>query len=151
MNPFKPQRKTPPKAKKGANATGATAVAEAGLEYHKTPPNPGNLWIELKTLRGLLAIGQPEMGQLMGLSIRKISGVETGAMAATNDDVRRFNELKRLCAEVATLIKPEQVGQWLMTPSEYFGGLSAAQVIERGEIDRVWRMVWRVQDGVPLD
>ena len=151
MNPFKPTRNKPAPTPKGADMPSPLLLGEASILYQKAPINKHTLYAELKNLRTLLAISQPEMGELMGISTRKLSGVETGAMAATEDDVRRFNELRRLCAEIATLIKPEQVGEWLKTPSEYFGGMSAAQVMERGEIDRVWRLIWRVQDGVPLD
>lgn len=152
MTPSEPVRRPAAKpALRAAEGHDGLMLAEAGIAYTKAPVSIHTLWTELRKLRTRLGLGQKEMGDLMGISIRKLSGIETGAMTATEDDVRRYNELNRLCAELATLIQPEGIGAWLRTPSEYFDGSSAAQVIERGEIDRVWRLVWRVQDGVPLD
>ena len=43
----------------------------------------------------------------------------------------------------------EQLDAWLETPNEGFGGSQPLQVIERGEIDRVWRMVYFLESGIP--
>ena len=63
------------------------------------------------------------------------------------DDIPQTKEMMRLCEALAAIIKPQYIGEWLKTPSELFDGLSALEVIERGEIDRVWRMVYHIQAG----
>ena len=40
--------------------------------------------------------------------------------------------------------KPE----WLRTPNAAFGGLKPLEVIERGETDRLWRMLFYLESGV---
>jgi hypothetical protein len=46
------------------------------------------------------------------------------------------------------LAKPLQ-GHWLDTPNDGFGGLKPLEVIERGEIDRLWNMIYYLESGVP--
>ena len=45
------------------------------------------------------------------------------------------------------IMKPDHVGEWLDTPNEAFSGLKPLDLIERGEIDRLWRMIFEVQSG----
>jgi hypothetical protein len=37
----------------------------------------------------------------------------------------------------------------LDTPNDAFGGLKPLEVIERGEIDRLWNMIFYLESGVP--
>lgn len=43
----------------------------------------------------------------------------------------------------------DEVVQWLETPNEAFEGSTPLQVIERGESDRIWRMVYFLRSGEP--
>ncbi len=36
---------------------------------------------------------------------------------------------------------------WLKAPNPAFGGSQPLQVIERGEIDRLWRMIYFLESG----
>ncbi len=44
---------------------------------------------------------------------------------------------------------PEQLATWLKTPNKAFGGSQPLQVIERGEVDRIWRMIYFLESGSP--
>lgn len=154
-------RKTAKKvSSKGARESTATdsirIVREASPEY-TTRENPAALISPrsepraFRSVRESLGLTQGQMQYLSGISIRKISGIETGEHKPTADDVRRFNELDRLTKELSQVINPNAIATWLETPSDYFGGMSPAQVIKNGESDRLWRLIWRLQDGVPLD
>ena len=44
-------------------------------------------------------------------------------------------------------MKAGRVGAWMTTPSPGFGGLKPLEVIERGQIDRVWRAVYELSLG----
>jgi hypothetical protein len=46
-------------------------------------------------------------------------------------------------------MRQEFIGTWLDTPNPAFDGLKPVEVIERGEIDRIWRMVHEVGSGEP--
>ncbi len=102
-------------------------------------------------IRHSLGLTQQEMCSLTGISIRKISALETGEQKPAREDLRRYNELRRLREHLARIGNPEDIGAWLQSPSDYFNGASPLQIIERGESDRLWRLIWRLQDGVPLD
>jgi hypothetical protein len=39
------------------------------------------------------------------------------------------------------------IGQWLQQPNPAFDGLKPLEVIERGEIDRIWAMVYQLESG----
>lgn len=43
-----------------------------------------------------------------------------------------------------------KLDHWLKEPNTAFDGSTPLQVIERGESDRLWRMIYQVQTGEPL-
>ncbi len=46
------------------------------------------------------------------------------------------------------VVKPEAIPEWLETPNAAFEGLKPLEVIERGEIDRLWNMIFYLESGV---
>jgi hypothetical protein len=63
--------------------------------------------------------------------------------------VLKITELKRLTNALERLVKPASIGPWLQTPNEAFGGSTPAQLVERGESDRLWRMIHLLESGQP--
>lgn len=63
--------------------------------------------------------------------------------------IRRFEELRRLQEGLARVMKPNFIPQWLHIPNEAFDGLKPLAVIERGQIDRIWRMIFYLESGMP--
>jgi len=49
--------------------------------------------------------------------------------------------------DLAEVIRKEAIAIWLETPNEAFGGLKPVEVVERGEIDRLWRMIYFLGSG----
>jgi len=43
----------------------------------------------------------------------------------------------------------QAIGPWLKEPNPAFDGSTPVQVIERGETDRIWRMIYELQSGEP--
>ncbi len=39
-------------------------------------------------------------------------------------------------------MKPEFIAEWLSTPNDAFDGLKPLEVIERGEVDHLWDMIF---------
>jgi hypothetical protein len=62
---------------------------------------------------------------------------------------RNYLETKRLCDSLSEVIDPEHLGEWFDIPNDAFGGLKPIEVIERGEIDRLWEMYYRLRSGMP--
>lgn len=62
---------------------------------------------------------------------------------------QRLLELQRLQKALARVMDPESIGEWLETPNRAFDDLKPVEVVERGEVDRIWRMVFLLESGVP--
>ena len=60
-----------------------------------------------------------------------------------------MNEMLRLHRALTAVMKADYVPQWLQEPNDAFGGLKPIEVVERGEIDRIWRMVYVLESGMP--
>ena len=58
-------------------------------------------------------------------------------------------EMDRLLTSLARVMEPTQVGRWLKAPNPAFDGSTPLQVVERGELDRIWRMLFDVESGQP--
>jgi hypothetical protein len=58
-------------------------------------------------------------------------------------------EMDRLWLHNAGECIKEPVGRWLKSPNQAFGGSTPLQVVERGEIDRIWRRLYDLESGQP--
>jgi hypothetical protein len=56
-------------------------------------------------------------------------------------------ERRRLLDALADIIDAKVIGQWLQRPNQQFDGSTPLQVMERGESDRLWRMIWQLREG----
>jgi hypothetical protein len=59
------------------------------------------------------------------------------------------NEVYRLCEALSEVVDPDSLGGWFAAPNDAFDGLKPIEMIERGEIDRLWEMVFRLRSGMP--
>jgi antitoxin Xre/MbcA/ParS-like protein len=57
-------------------------------------------------------------------------------------------ELERLTKARREVIRESAIGEWLKTPNPAFGGLKPLEVIDRGESDRLWEMIYFLRSGV---
>ena len=46
------------------------------------------------------------------------------------------------------VIQNDAIGPWLNRPNDAFDGLKPMEVIERGEVDRLWQMIFYLRSGV---
>ena len=104
--------------------------------------------VEVKQLRLLLKLPRPVFARLMGCSERALANWETGRPI---QDIykSRLNELRKLYDELAEVTEPESIGAWFAAPNEEFGGMKPIELIERGEMFRIWRMVFFLKSGTP--
>ena len=78
-------------------------------------------------------------------SIEAVVGM--AAVVAVVLMVPQFREaMWRLLARV---MEPAQVGRWLRSPQPAFDGSTPLQVVERGEMDRIWHMLYDLGSGQP--
>lgn len=47
------------------------------------------------------------------------------------------------------VIDPNTIDKWLETPNDAFEGLKPLEVIEQGQTDRIWQMIFYLESGMP--
>jgi DNA-binding transcriptional regulator YiaG len=153
-----PKTRTPKSAAKPAQAAKKPAVKHAKLpaserQQSRIAKRTGQIRSTLQpspasALRRVLGLSQPEFARLFPVSLRTLVTMESGARM-TEPQVRRLNELTRLTNALAEVIRKESLGPWLKEPNSAFEGLKPVEVIERGEVDRIWSMIYFLRSGVP--
>jgi hypothetical protein len=88
----------------------------------------------LKNYRAEFHVTQAQLVRLTGLSPKQ---------------EKALVEMDRLFDGLARVIEPAQVGRWLTHPNPAFDGSTPLQVVERGELDRIWRMLYDLESGQP--
>jgi hypothetical protein len=56
-------------------------------------------------------------------------------------------ELTRLFEALSATVDAKAIGEWVKQPNPAFDGSTPLQVIERGEGDGIWRLIWELQAG----
>ena len=97
--------------------------------------------------RQKLGLSRKVFSRLTGFTERAIANWESGG---TPDEpgLRRMRETERFQTRLAELVKADAFPAWLDAPNPAFAGLKPLEVIERGEIDRLWNMIFYLQSGV---
>lgn len=103
---------------------------------------------DIKSFCHTYALPQQTFTRLTGFSSRAVSGWAHGARRNPSTE-RRLAETQRLFVALAKVIKPAAIGAWLKAPNPAFAGSTPVQVIERGETDRLWRMIYELESGQP--
>jgi DNA-binding transcriptional regulator YiaG len=89
-----------------------------------------------------------ELGRLTGFSLRALAEWASGKLPS-QPAKRRLQEVRRLLDALAEIVKRESIPRWLHQPNQAFDRLTPLQVIELGEIDRLWAMVHDLRSGQP--
>ena len=99
-------------------------------------------------LRHRMQLNQTLFARLLPVSVRTLATLESGK-PPTEVVARRLNELLRLTNALSEVIQKESLGAWLKVPNPAFNGLKPLEVIDRGETDRIWSMIFYLRSGVP--
>jgi hypothetical protein len=92
---------------------------------------------------------RPDLTRLTGYSQRSVDQWATGDAPSTPAR-KQLREVVRLLDGLSEIMEPDSIGAWLKEPNDAFDGSTPLQVIERGESDRLWRMIYQIQTGEPL-
>jgi hypothetical protein len=98
-------------------------------------------------VRDGFGVKQPDFARMTGYSVRSVAGWEAGQPVSPSAR-QKLAEMARLRAGLADVMAPEHIGEWLNSPNDAFGGQTPLQIVERGEIDRLWRMIFQLEAGV---
>lgn len=99
-------------------------------------------------LRARLQMARPTFGKIVNVAERTIADVESGG-DSINKLKRPYNEVYKLCEALSDVVDPACLGAWFQTPNESFDGLTPIELIEQGDIDQLWNMVFELQTGMP--
>ena len=118
-----------------------TATSVARVEDERGRPLLG--------LRERLDMNRETFARLIPISVRHLANLESGQVPTENVQ-RRLTELRRVIQALSEVIQKEALGPWMTQPNEAFDGLKPIEVIERGEVDRIWQMIYYVRSGLPF-
>lgn len=105
---------------------------------------PGDLLSQAKRF----GVSQTLVVRLTGYSPRAVAKWAGGEKPS--DPARKsLAEMYRILEALGGIMDPAEVGLWLREPNPAFDGSTPSQVIERGESDRIWRMIYRLESGEP--
>jgi transcriptional regulator with XRE-family HTH domain len=105
---------------------------------------------KVAALRLLLALPRIKFARLLGRTERAIIDWESGKADPQGLSRQRFHELERLTEALRGLLKADALGEWFDTANSAFSGLKPIEVIERGESDRLWQMIFELRAGTHL-
>jgi hypothetical protein len=117
------------------------AAAYGAALRSDTPP-------ALHELAEKFGLRQETLSRLTGFSLRAVAGWASGKQPSAPVQ-RALTEMDRLLDQLSRLMAPKQVEKWLKQPNSALDGSTPVQVIERGQIDRIWRMLYFVESGEP--
>lgn len=102
----------------------------------------------LKTYRAQFHVTQAQLVRLTGFSPRSVAKWGQGETPSPKQE-KALVEMDRLFDGLARVIEHAQVGRWLTQSNPAFDGSTPLQVVERGELDRIWRMLYDLESGQP--
>jgi transcriptional regulator with XRE-family HTH domain len=100
------------------------------------------------SLRRALGLSRRDFSRLTGFSERAIAGWESGERPSAQSR-QRLLEIQQLQKALSAVMDAGSIGPWLLQPNSAFQGLKPLEVIERGEIHRLRRMIFYLQSGLP--
>ena len=119
----------------------AGRLAGQGTAFRPAQP------LSVGTVGGRLGLSRKMFSRLAGFSERAIADWE-GGKPMSEPGLRRIRELDRFRDRLSEVVAADAIPAWLDTPNEAFDGLKPLEVIERGEIDRLWNMIFYLESGV---
>ncbi|NQT38827.1 MAG: hypothetical protein HQ581_15130 [Planctomycetes bacterium] len=134
-----------PAKSKTRRTSSVRTIAIPGLDGVRVVKVNGETKLELRN-----SLGMPReiFGRLVNVSVRTIADVES-TQKKVEKLRRNYVEVKRLCDGLSEVVDPACLGDWLKAPNDAFDGFKPIEIIERGEIDRLWEMFYRLRSGMP--
>jgi DNA-binding XRE family transcriptional regulator len=100
----------------------------------------------IESLRRKLDVTQKVMARILGVTERTVIDLE-GGRDLSEGISRRTTELERLVRGLSKLVRSESIGRWLIEPNEAFDGDAPADLIAKGKVDLLWRMIHELRAG----
>ena len=118
------------------------AIQEADTEPAKSEK------LTLAKLRSALGWSRNQLAYVMNASDRAIVNWEGGDPISPVYSAK-LREIQSVFNELKQLMKPEEIGAWLLTEMEEFENRTPADLITKGESGRLWASLFYLQSGMP--
>ena len=118
------------------------AIQDAGTEARNSEK------LTLAKLRSVLGWTRNQLAYVMNASDRAIVNWEAGDPISPVY-AAKLREIQSVFSELKQLMKPEEIGSWLMTEMEEFEGHKPADLISKGETGRLWASLFYLRSGMP--
>ena len=105
--------------------------------------------ISVETVRKLAqqsGLTLDSLARMLRISRRAVAAWLSGQEPSRSNKVRLI-EFGRMYQALSELVQPSAIGPWLEKSNPSLQGSTPLQVIERGESDRIWRIVWQLREG----
>ena len=122
---------------------GRNGTSHASASKPLTEPAEGS---DVRRLSRTYNLSNEAVSRVTGASPRTVSYWNAGT-PPQRSSVQKIREVTRLFDALAGLVKAKAIGEWLQRPNKQFDGSTPLQVIERGETDRLWQMIWQLREG----
>ena len=99
-------------------------------------------------LRLQLGLNRETFARLLPVSTRSLASIEQG-QRPSETVTRRLTEIGRVVYALREVVDDKALGAWMLRPNQAFDGLKPIEVIERGEADRIWQMIFLLRSGTP--
>lgn len=121
-----------------------------GAQIKAARPVPvADLSVQFKQLRKGINFTQVELAPLLRVSHRKLASIEGRKITIGQREQKALIEVKRLVSSLSEIMPANEVGKWLKTPNEAFGGFKPLELVDRGEVDRIYEMIYLLKAGIP--
>jgi len=118
------------------------AIEEADTETAKSEK------LTLAKLRAALGWSRNQFARVMNASDRAIVNWEQGDPISPVY-AAKLREIQSVYNELKQLMKPEEIGPWLLSEMEEFEGRTPADLISKGETGRLWASLFYLRSGMP--
>src|SRR3954453_7464046 len=119
---------------------------KAGGEFVVPGGAPAKTVDPVRRLSRTYHLSNEALSRVTGASPRTVAYWNAG-MSPQRSSSQKLKEITRLFDALSDIIKAKVIGRWLQQPNRQFDGSTPLQVIERGESDRLWRMIWQLREG----
>ena len=104
--------------------------------------------VRVAKLRSALGWSRNQLAFVMNASERAIVNWEQGD-PISSVYAAKLREIQSVFNELKQLMKPEEIGAWLLTEMEEFEGRTPADLINKGETGRLWGSLFYLRSGMP--
>ena len=124
-------------------------AAHPALAYFRFSHRGAKDYAELlQHYRTAFKMPQPVVVRMTGFSPRSVAKWSEGVLPSPKQE-KALVEMDRLLDGLSRVMQPAQIGRWIKNPNPAFDGSTPLQLVERGELDRIWRMLYDLESGQP--